>query len=73
MTAALATIGTVSTLEDWIARSAVANDATSTSIFLVISGLGGPYALIGVINAVMIGAASRRQEFAASRGRWRWW
>ena len=65
--AALAGIGTVHSVEDWIARDSAARDSTSTSVFLVVMGLGGIYALIGVINAVVIGAASRRPEFAAAR------
>jgi putative ABC transport system permease protein len=30
-------------------------------------GLGGLYALIGIVNSVVIGAATRRREFAAAR------
>jgi putative ABC transport system permease protein len=30
-------------------------------------GLGGLYALIGVINSIVIGAAARRREFAEAR------
>jgi len=33
----------------------------------VIMGLGGLYALIGVINSIVIGAAARRREFAEAR------
>jgi putative ABC transport system permease protein len=65
--AALASIGTVHGVEEWIARDAAARDATSTGVFLVVMGLGGMYALIGVVNSVVIGAAARRPEFAAAR------
>jgi putative ABC transport system permease protein len=65
--AALATVGEVLTVEDWIARDAAARSDMGTSVFLVIMGLGGMYALIGVANAVVVGASARRAEFAAAR------
>lgn len=65
--AALGGIGTVRNVDDWLARSTADHDAINTSVFLVIMGLGTTYALIGVINAVVIGAAARRSEFAVAR------
>jgi putative ABC transport system permease protein len=67
VSAALAPIGGVHGVEDWIARDAAARSTANTSVFLVLMGLGSLYALIGVVNAVVIGAAARRSEFAAAR------
>jgi putative ABC transport system permease protein len=65
--AALSRIGTVSDVDDWLAADTNARTSTSTKIMTVILGLGALYALIGVINSVVIGAAARRREFAAAR------
>ncbi|EXU63669.1 permease [Streptomyces sp. PRh5] len=67
ITQALSRIGTVRGLDDWLDRDAAESSATSADIFVVVMGLGGMYALVGVINAVVIAAASRRSEFAAAR------
>ncbi|WP_051808934.1 FtsX-like permease family protein [Actinoplanes subtropicus] len=65
--AALAKIGTVSTTDAWLTADAKARTKTSDKIMLVIMGLGGLYALIGVVNSIVIGAAARRREFAEAR------
>jgi putative ABC transport system permease protein len=65
--AALAKIGAVSTTDDWLTADAKARTQTSNKIMLVIMGLGGLYALIGVVNSIVIGAAARRREFAEAR------
>ncbi|GAA1190317.1 FtsX-like permease family protein [Pseudonocardia alaniniphila] len=67
VTAALGAVGEVLTVDDWIARDAAARSDTSAGVFLVIMGLGGMYALIGVANAVVVGASARRAEFATAR------
>jgi putative ABC transport system permease protein len=67
VSAALATAGTVSDVDDWLAADAAARTSTSDKIMLVLLGLGGLYALIGVVNSVVIGAAARRREFAEAR------
>jgi putative ABC transport system permease protein len=67
VTAALAAVGTVSELDDWLTRDGANRSATSTKILVVILGVAGLYALIGVVNAVVIAAATRRREFAAAR------
>lgn len=67
VSAALAPVGAVHGVEAWLARDAAARSTTNTSVFLVLMGLGSLYALIGVVNAVVIGAAARRSEFAAAR------
>ncbi|NMO56357.1 FtsX-like permease family protein [Actinoplanes sp. TBRC 11911] len=65
--AALARVGEVSTADAWLRADAKDRNSTSDKILLVIMGLGGLYALIGVINSVVIGAAARRREFAEAR------
>ncbi|HEV8175225.1 MAG TPA: FtsX-like permease family protein [Actinoplanes sp.] len=67
VSAALATVGTVSSVDDWLAADATARTSISNKIMLVVLGLGALYALIGVINSVVIGAATRRREFAEAR------
>jgi putative ABC transport system permease protein len=59
--------GVVTTLDAWVARDAADRRSANDGVFLVVMGLGGLYALIGVINAVVIAAADRRQEFAVAR------
>ncbi|MEU4240493.1 ABC transporter permease [Actinoplanes sp. NPDC026619] len=65
--AALGRIGTVTDADDWLRDDAAARSAVNDKIFLVVMGLGALYALIGVVNSIVIGAASRRREFAAAR------
>ena len=60
-------LGEAITMDEWISRSASAQQDTQTGITAVVMGLGGLYALIAVINAVVIAAAERRREFAAAR------
>jgi putative ABC transport system permease protein len=64
---ALATVGTVTELNRWLAEDAAARADTNDRVMLIILGLGGLYAVIGVVNSVVIGAAARRREFAAAR------
>ncbi|PRY28876.1 ABC transporter permease [Pseudosporangium ferrugineum] len=65
--AALAPLGRVSTTADWLAADAEARNSTNAKIMVVVLGLGALYALIGVVNSVVIGAAARRREFAEAR------
>jgi putative ABC transport system permease protein len=65
--AALAKNGTVSDVDDRLARQAAAQSDISNKILLVVLGLGALYALIGVVNSVVIAAAARRREFAEAR------
>ncbi|PXY27625.1 FtsX-like permease family protein [Prauserella muralis] len=64
---ALGEFGEVRTLEEWIDQSASRQQQVSTGIMTVILGLAGLYALIAVVNAVVIAAAERRREFAVAR------
>ncbi|MEU8241117.1 FtsX-like permease family protein [Actinoplanes missouriensis] len=67
VTAELAGSGTVRSLADWLARDGETRTATSTGVLIVVMGLGGLYALIGVINSVVIAGGARSREFAAAR------
>ncbi|OZM74285.1 ABC transporter permease [Amycolatopsis antarctica] len=60
-------VGEVSGLGEWIERSAAREQDAGVGITGVVMGLGGLYALMAVINAVVIAAAERRPEFAAAR------
>jgi len=64
---ALAEVGRVSAVDDWLTADAEAKADTNNKIMVVVLGLGGLYALIGVVNSVVIGAAARRREFAEAR------
>lgn len=57
----------VSTLADWIAHSDSAQDSLNAGVMKVVLGLAALYAVIGVINAVVIAAGERRREFAVAR------
>ncbi|WP_216212725.1 FtsX-like permease family protein [Amycolatopsis aidingensis] len=59
--------GTVDSAEKWVQQRAEAEQSTQLSIFTIIAGMAGLYALFAVINAVVIAAADRRAEFAAAR------
>ncbi|AGZ42748.1 ABC transporter permease [Actinoplanes friuliensis] len=67
VTAALTALGPVTGVEDWLTRDAESRTETGNNIMLIVLGLGGLYALIGVVNAVVIAAAARGREFAAAR------
>ncbi|WP_250037112.1 FtsX-like permease family protein [Paractinoplanes maris] len=63
----LTSIGPVSTIGDWLRADAELRNSTNDKVLLVVLGLGGLYALIGVVNSIVIGAATRRREFAEAR------
>ncbi|GHF61501.1 putative ABC transport system permease protein [Amycolatopsis bartoniae] len=56
-----------STVDEWITNTATKQDTVNTGIMTVLMGLAGLYALVAVINAVVIAAAERKSEFAAAR------
>lgn len=64
---ALGEFGQVRTLQEWIGQSSNRQQEVSTGIMTVVLGLAGLYALIAVVNAVVIAAAERRREFAVAR------
>ncbi|MFD2420016.1 FtsX-like permease family protein [Amycolatopsis pigmentata] len=57
----------VTTIADWLEASASAQEAMNTRIMAVLLGLSGGYAVVAVINAIVIAGAQRRAEFAAAR------
>jgi putative ABC transport system permease protein len=57
----------VSTLDEWIARGDSAQDSLNAGVMKVILGLASLYAVIAVINAVVMAAGERRREFAVAR------
>ena len=65
--AALGAAGTVTPVQEWLERDGAARRDTGTSVLVVVLGLGGLYAAIGVVNAVVISAGTRGREFAAAR------
>ncbi|WP_250007777.1 FtsX-like permease family protein [Actinoplanes sp. M2I2] len=65
--AGLARFGEVATVGDWLRADAELRNSTNDRVMLIVLGLGGLYALIGVVNSIVIGAATRRREFAEAR------
>jgi putative ABC transport system permease protein len=65
--AALATVGRVSDVDTWLRADAKERSSTNDKVMLIVLGLGGLYALIGVVNSVVIGTVARRREFATAR------
>lgn len=57
----------VSTVDEYVATADSKQDRTNSGIMTVLMGLAGIYALVAVINAVVIAAAERKAEFAAAR------
>jgi putative ABC transport system permease protein len=66
-TALAATGARVTTTADWIATASSEQDKTNSGMMAVLMGLAGAYAVIAVINAVVIAAAERKSEFAVAR------
>jgi putative ABC transport system permease protein len=65
--AALGAIGQVSDVDSWLRADAAQRGSTNDKVMVIVLGLGGLYALIGVVNSVVIGSAARRREFATAR------
>jgi putative ABC transport system permease protein len=63
----LAGLGEVVTTEEWIRRFADEEQRTSIDIMVVLLGMAMLYTVIAIINAVVISASDRRNEFAAAR------
>ncbi|GIG60070.1 ABC transporter permease [Longispora fulva] len=62
-----ARLGEVTTRADWLADFDRDQRRNNTAALLALLGAGALYAAIAVVNAVVIGAADRRAEFAAAR------
>lgn len=59
--------GQVRTVSDWLRTNTSEQDKMNSGIMTVLMGLAGLYALVAVINAVVIAAADRKAEFATAR------
>lgn len=57
----------VSTVDDWIAASDSAQESLNAGVMKVLMGLAAIYAMIAVVNAVVIAAGERGREFAVAR------
>ncbi|HVV09364.1 FtsX-like permease family protein [Amycolatopsis sp.] len=55
------------TLPDWVDSRSTKQDSMNSGIMTVLMGLAGLYALMAVVNAVVIAAAARKAEFAVAR------
>lgn len=60
-------IGEVSTVTDWAEARAGRNQAGNMKILSVLMGLAGLYALMAVVNSVVVACTERRREFAVFR------
>ncbi|GAA3808714.1 ABC transporter permease [Nocardioides panacisoli] len=63
----LAGLGTVSTVSEWADDLAREQSTENGSVMLALAGLGGLYAFLSLVNAVAVGTAQRRREFAVAR------
>ncbi|SES30353.1 putative ABC transport system permease protein [Lentzea xinjiangensis] len=63
----LAASGRVLPVAQWLADTATTRDDTTSGVLLVVMGLGGLFAAIGVVNSVVIATGERRREFATAR------
>ncbi|HVV18696.1 MAG TPA: FtsX-like permease family protein [Pseudonocardiaceae bacterium] len=59
--------GQVRTMAAWLAEDTDRQNTTNSGIMAVLMGLAGLYALVAVINAVVIATAERKAEFATTR------
>ena len=65
--ARLAGVGTVSTVPGWADALADEQSEENDGVMAALAGLGGLYAFLSLVNAVAIGTAQRRREFAVAR------
>ncbi len=63
----LADLGTVSSVSGWAGDLAREQSRDNNGIMLALAGLGALYAFLSLVNAVAIGTAQRRREFAVAR------
>jgi putative ABC transport system permease protein len=63
----LAAFGTVSSVPRWASDLAHEQADENNGIMAALAGLGGLYAFLSLVNAVAIGTAQRRREFAVAR------
>ena len=60
-------LGTVTTLDAWIADAVASQQRTNDATMVVLLGLSGLYAAMAVVNAVVMAAADRGRELAVAR------
>ncbi|MBN6037437.1 FtsX-like permease family protein [Amycolatopsis sp. 195334CR] len=65
--AAPVNVGTVSTMDDWIAADVEKQNQDNTAFLAALMGLSGLYTAVAVVNAVVMAGAERGVEFAAAR------
>jgi putative ABC transport system permease protein len=65
--AALAGLGTVRTVPAWAGGLAREQAHENDGVMGALAGLGGLYAFLSLVNAVAVGTAGRRREFAVAR------
>jgi putative ABC transport system permease protein len=65
--AALADLGTVSTVPSWSRSLAADQSRENDGVMAALAGLGGLYAFLSLVNAVAVGTTQRRREFAVAR------
>ncbi len=65
--ARLAGVGTVSTVPQWAGDLAREQARENNGVMAALAGLGGLYAFLSLVNAVAVGTAQRRREFAVAR------
>ncbi|MFD2421774.1 FtsX-like permease family protein [Amycolatopsis pigmentata] len=57
----------VSTVDEWLAAGDRAQDTLNAGVMKAVMGLAALYAVIAVVNAVVIATGERRREFAVAR------
>lgn len=60
-------IGEVTDMADWARARASAQQSTNNATLIVLMGLSGLYAVVAVVNAVVMAGADRGREFAVLR------
>lgn len=63
----LAGLGTVATVPEWAGDLADEQAQQDNGVMAALAGLGGLYAFVSLVNAVAVGTAQRRREFAVAR------
>jgi putative ABC transport system permease protein len=63
----LSSTGSVSLVSQWARAQATQEGRENAGVMGALAGLGGLYAFLSMVNAVAIGTAQRRREFAVAR------
>jgi len=63
----LSGVGTVSTVPVWARGLAREQAKENNGVMAALAGLGGLYAFLSLVNAVAVGTAQRKREFAVAR------